>query len=206
MQGGGQALGELSRPAGHHEQDGRVGRAAQQRREQVDRRGIGPVHVVERQHERPAHREPLEQLAHRPVRAVALVLEHRPAVRGVIGQRREHLRQLDPDVLAQRPDELRIQAGDVLVQRIDEHPERQVALELGRAAGEHGAPTGIRPRRQLGQQARLADPRLALDDQAARAPLADDAERIVDGRHLGGAPNEVIADGCHRADTAARRA
>jgi hypothetical protein len=164
------------------------------------------VDVVEREHERPAHREPFEQLAHRAVRAVALVLEHRPAVRGVIGQRREDLRQLDADLVAQRRDELRIEARDVLVQRIDEDPERQIAIELGPAAGEHGAPPRVGPQGQLGQEARLADPRLALDDQARRIAIADDAERIVDTRHLGGAPNEVIADRCHRADAAARRA
>ncbi len=48
---------------------------AQQRPEQLDGCGVGPVEVVEDQHERRGRRESLEQLAHGAVSAIALVLE-----------------------------------------------------------------------------------------------------------------------------------
>ena len=70
-----EAIGDLTRACGHHDEHGRVGRAAQERGEQLHRRGVRPVDVVEGEHERPARREPLEQLAHRAVGAVALVLQ-----------------------------------------------------------------------------------------------------------------------------------
>ncbi len=50
-------------------------RAAQQRAEELDGRRVGPVEVVEDEHERLARRELLEQRTHRPVAAVALVLD-----------------------------------------------------------------------------------------------------------------------------------
>ena len=88
----------------------------------------------------------------------------------------------------------RIEPRDVLVERVDEDPERQVALELGRAAAEHEAPAGGRARLQLAQQPRLADARLALDQQRRRFPALERVERAVDGIQLGVAPDETLVD------------
>ena len=74
LEGRREAIGYLTRACGHHDEHGRVGRAAQERGEQLHRRGVRPVDVVEGEHERPGGRQPLEQLAHRAVGAVALVL------------------------------------------------------------------------------------------------------------------------------------
>jgi hypothetical protein len=96
--------------------------------------------------------------------------------------------ELAAHLVAQGRDEPRIQPGDVLVEGVDEDPERQVALQLGRAAAEDGAPARVRALGQLGQQAGLADPRLALDDERNRPPVAQLAEGAIDRVQLGGAP------------------
>ena len=55
-----------------------------------------------------------------------------------------------------------------------------------------------RARLQLGHQARLADARLALDQQRRRFPALEGVERAVDGVQLGVAPDEALVDpGCH---------
>ena len=68
----------------------RVGRAAQQRAEQLERPGVRPVQVVEQQHERLRRRQRLQQPAEGAVRAVAIALRRRAGRR----QRREHVREL----------------------------------------------------------------------------------------------------------------
>ena len=65
------------------EQDRAVGRAAQQRRDDLQRGLVGPVQVVEREQQRPADREPVEQLLAPPgARGSARPGARRPAPRG----------------------------------------------------------------------------------------------------------------------------
>ena len=79
--------GERRRQAGRRlpgaererEQHRRLRLAAQQGSEQLDRRVVAPVQVVEDEDERPLAREELEQRANRPVRAIALVGDRRRA-------------------------------------------------------------------------------------------------------------------------------
>ena len=70
------------------------------------------------------------------MRAVALGLEravgHRRAV-----ERREDRGELGEPLAAGALHPAVVEAGEVVVERVDEHAERQLALELGRAAGEH---------------------------------------------------------------------
>ena len=73
---------------------GAAGQPAQQRADQLDGAGIGPVQVVEDQHERLARGEHLEQVAHRAVGAVALVLQRRPAAGAEPGEPGEDVREL----------------------------------------------------------------------------------------------------------------
>ena len=104
------------------------------------------------------------------------------------------MRELAAHLVAQRRDEPRVQPGDVLVERVDEDPERQVALQLGRAAAEDRAAAGVGALGQLGQQAGLADPRLALDHERSRPTVAQLAEGAIDRFQFGGAPDEVVGD------------
>ena len=81
---------------------------------------------------------------------------------------------------------------DVLVERVDEHPERQVALELGRAAREHDVAALVRAGGELGQQPRLADPRLADQLERSRTPALELARALIERFELGGAADERL--------------
>ncbi len=124
-------------------------RPAEQRAEQLDRRRVGPVEVIEHEHERLRRRELLEQRAHRAVAAVALVLERRARARSRAWIARGR-RARAPSGRHRRG--LRGESGssplDVLVERIDEDRERQVSLELRRRAREDEVPAGVRASRR----------------------------------------------------------
>jgi hypothetical protein len=81
---------------------------------------------------------------------------------------------------------------------VDEDPERQVALQLGRAAGEHGAAARVGALDQLGQQARLADAGLAFEHQRRTLAATERAERTVDDLEFGGTTDQgVVGDPGH---------
>ncbi len=80
LERGGDALRRLARSDSEPDEHGRGRRPAQQRTEQFDGCGVGPVEVVEHEHERCGRGESFEQLAHRAMASVALVLEHSCAV------------------------------------------------------------------------------------------------------------------------------
>ena len=70
-----QAFRRLARPHRQSNQHRSSRRAAQQRAEQLGRRRVRPVHVIEHEHQRRRRRELLEELANRTMAAVALRLE-----------------------------------------------------------------------------------------------------------------------------------
>ena len=121
------APGEVGQRAHEH---GRGRRPAQQRAEQFYGCGIGPVEVVEHEHERSGRGESFEQLAHRAMASVALVLEHSCAVCREPRERRKDVSELGTNVVSKCLEATRLKPLDVLVKRIDEHPEGQVSLEL----------------------------------------------------------------------------
>ena len=73
----------------------------------------------------------------------------------------------------------RLEPSEVLVERVHEDRERQVALELRCGAGEDELPPRVRASGELGQQARLADARLAdqLDARPSRPDRAPSRTR-----------------------------
>ena len=109
----------------------------------------------------------------------------------------KHVPELGARVVVERLQAARLEALDVLVERVDEHPERQVALQLGGAPGEHELPPLVRARGQLAEQAGLADPGLADQFQGSRAAPPEPVERLVERRQLGGAPDEVLGKRGH---------
>ena len=58
-----------------HNKDGGLWRPPEERTEQIDGRGVGPVDVVEHQHEGPGGGQPLEESADGAVAAIPLVSE-----------------------------------------------------------------------------------------------------------------------------------
>ena len=91
---------------------------------------------------------------------------------------------------------MRIEAVDVLVERVDEDPERQVELELTGPAGEDEVRACVCTGGQLGEEARLADSRLADQLERRGSSLADLREETVDRAELRRAADEMGGK-CH---------
>jgi hypothetical protein len=197
LERGRQAVRHVARAHREREEDRRGRRPAQQRSEQLDRRRVGPVEVVEHEHERLRRRELLEQRAHGAVAAIALVLERHLATARERRQRRKDVRELRLDVVLEGGQPIRSEASHVLVERIDEDRERQVALELGGRAREDEVVSGIGANRQLGQEARLADARLADEQDRGRATLIELGQDSIQRAQLLRAPDEVVGSQGH---------
>ena len=187
----GEALGDVMRPHGEPQQHRRRGRPAEEGSDQLQRRGVGPVEIVEHEHERLRRPELLEQRAHGAVAAIALVLERDLAVARQRRQGRKHVRELRAHVVLQAGEARRAERSHVLVERVHEDRERQVALQLGSRACEHQVPLCVRARAELGEEAGLADSRLADDQDGDRAALVELRQRPIERAQLLGAPDEV---------------
>ncbi len=165
-----QAFGGLAAAERERHEHRRLRAAPQQRGEQLDRSGVGPMEVVQHQHERARLREPLEQGAHRAVRPVALVRQRGPRLPAGAAEAGQHAGEL----VQQRgvPPVARggLLGGHIRVEGVRPDPERNVALELGGRPGQHHVPARVRALAQLGEQASLADSGLALGaDEGGRA-------------------------------------
>ena len=93
---GRESLAQLPWPDGHRQQHRRGGRSTEERAEELHRRRIGPVDIIEQQYDGLSPREPLEEDTHGAVAAVALVLRCDLASAGERRQRREDGGQLRP--------------------------------------------------------------------------------------------------------------
>ena len=129
--------------------------------------------------------------------AVALVLECGAVTRCERRERRKDLRELVPDVLGERRKPPRLEPLHVFVERVHEDPERQVALELRGGTAEDELPTLVRSRSELGEQARLPDPRLSNELDGRGAAALEIREEALERAELRGAPDEMLGNG-HR--------
>ena len=136
---GRQPFGQLPGPHRDREQHRRGRRSLQQGAEQLDGRRVGPMNVVEHEHERPVRGEALQQLADGAVAAVALVLEGgaRP-----VSNPESVGKTVDNSVRTSAPSSSskRLEPADVLVECVDEDPEREIPLELGRRPRQREVP------------------------------------------------------------------
>ena len=120
-------------PAPHTERDqhGAVGRPPREVRRQLERRGVGPLQVVEHEDHRLAGSEALDEIAHG-----AMDPEPLAGVDGDVDgrteplQRREHRRQRAEPIGPQPVDIRRCERAEVAVDRVDQDRERDVGLEL----------------------------------------------------------------------------
>lgn len=154
---GAEPVAHLARPHPQCDQCPSCRQPPEERTDQLDRRRVRPVDVVEHEHDRPRLRERLEQGAHGAVASVPLVLDRRSVADGQAGQRRKHGGELCADIILEVVQALRIQAVDVLVERVDEDPERQVELELPGSPREDEVPARVGTDSELGEKPRLAD-------------------------------------------------
>ncbi len=193
LERGGDAFRRLTRPDSQGDEHGRRRRPAQQRAEQLHRPGVSPVEIVEHEHQRPARRQSLEQLTHRAVTAVALVLERCLTGRLESSERGKHERQLGTDIVAECLEAMRREPRDVLVERVDEHPEGQISLELRCRPVEDELATPVGASGKLGEQTGLADPGLTHQRERGRPPTVELGEHVVEHAARLGAPNELLA-------------
>ena len=153
--------------------------------------------VVEQQHQRLDRGQPFEQLTHGAMGPVALVNQRRPSVAGQPSERRKDTTELDANVVVQLRQATRLEAPDELLDRVDEHPERQIAFQLGRRTRQHQQPPPLSPSRQLAEQPRLADTRLAHHGQRRTLPIVEQIQGVIHGAKLLHAANEVFAEHHH---------
>ena len=150
--------------------DTRAGRTPEEVRRQFERCAVGPVEVVEQQHQRLLHSQALDQIAHRPMGAVALRRGAR-LIRSWVErpERGEHSREFGKVLYAQAVESARVERFEVLVEGVDHHAERQLALELGCASVQGEAAPLLGPLKQLGEKRCLADPGFARDENDLRS-------------------------------------
>ena len=138
--------------------------------DELHRAGIGPLHVIEHEHDRRVLRDRGQQRSDRAVGAVALfLLQLGRALGDQRPEGREHGRKLRLQPGAQRDETVAVKRRQPSVQRVAEHAERGLGLELGRPPGQHEVTMVPRLRRQLVEKPALADARLSGDLQHQRA-------------------------------------
>ena len=96
-----QSLRRLARPHRQSHQHRRGRGSAQQRAQQLDRCRVGPVDVVEHEHQWRRRREPLEELADGAMAPVALVLGRHLTAVSERPKRREDVRELRCDLVVE---------------------------------------------------------------------------------------------------------
>ena len=134
--------------------------------EELRRGRVEPVHVVEGQHHGRGGGGALgQELDHRPEETVAA--RRRAVPPGELGQK-------GPEVGGQGGAD---RARRELAEGIDPRAERPVRLGLERPSAEHGAAAGTGGLAQLVEEARLAEARLAGQQQRPRAALAGASPR-----------------------------
>ena len=174
---------QLVGAVGDDEAERLLARAAHEEREEVARRAVGPVDVLERQQHRAGASELLEQRQHRLEQAAlagARLLVGACADAAQLGQqvgervaraRRELLGRVRAHPARERP------------QRGDERRVRDLrAAELEALAQEHARIARTRARLHLAQQPRLADARLAGDEHERRPPAGGALQRAFEQR------------------------
>ena len=145
-----QAVGQLALACGDREQHRRGGRPAHECRQGVERRGIGPVHVVHPDHQRPARGQPFEQVPQRPMRAVPVARLRRL---GPSGRERGQQRREGPGVGEPHPRYAALaELGEMVVERLRPQRVGEVALELRRARPEHQHAVRFCARQQVVEQ------------------------------------------------------
>ena len=188
-------LADLDRPVGAEDHQRRaLGRACEVAKQQQARL-VGPVQVVQEQHQRAKMRGVGQQRGDRLEQAEALLLGAE-AGRPVGGARVLELRQDRGELRAPRGDlhgQLgRGAAGDVVAQRLDERLVGNEGLLMAAARQHRRAPL-VRRAGELPYQARLADPGLAREHHDAQAALAHRRPRRLQCRHRIGPTDERAA-------------
>ena len=171
----GVALAGLARSQGEHEREGELVQARAQEGEEAQRRGVGPVGVVDEQQQRAlrgqVRAEPVEAVEHGEAR----VRSGRRGTR-VAARQPEQVGGMAARALEQALPPRRAGLRERRLEQLPGHPEGELALALGAAGTQHPHPLrgGLGARRR--QQRRLAHPGGALDEDERAGSRAGRAE------------------------------
>ena len=187
-------IGRVVRPIGPDQQDLRLADLARDERQQAQRGGVGPVQVVEHDHERRAPRRRAQEGGHPVVEPEARLRSLGPAR---VAPRRQLLQQLghQPRNLlgGREPAAALGELGAEPAQHLHPGPVRRRALALVTPPREHARARCARCARELVRGARLADARFAREQHHAAAPAPRTLERRREARERVLAPDEPVA-------------
>ena len=110
------------------------------------------------------------------------------------GERREDVGELGARVVVEHVEPARLEPVDVVVERVDEDRERQLALELGGAAGEHEA-ARVGAARPSSASIRVLPMPGSPTSWSARAPPLERGEGSFESLQLGGTPDDLLGCG-----------
>ncbi len=163
------------------QQDAGVGRVAQQVQQQLQPGRVGPVEVVEREHQRRPPGERGDQRADGAMEAEAGIGAQRQV--GVVAVAAAQGGQQPPQLAAAGGAEAvergRRERLDGVVEQLDPEAVGDVALERGGARPQHADPRLLGLGGDRAGDRRLADPRLADQLQRRRAAAANRAQHLL---------------------------
>jgi hypothetical protein len=187
---------ELVAPVGDEDERAHAGEPAGEVVEQLARRRVGPVDVLDDEEQAALVRRDGEQRddgLEEPELRLRRVAER--GRRLVAAELREELGELEPRCAEQARDPLHVLAGEVVPERLDEREVRQRQLGLAARAPEHLPVEPPRARRELAREPRLPHPGLAAErDEAALAAVRRE-QRVLEGEELLLAADEGGAEG-----------
>ena len=186
----------LARAIGEREKH-RCGRlAAQQSGDQLSRRRIAPVQIVEHEDQRPRVGERLEQTANRAMRRVSRVGAGGGGPVAAATEGRQKAGEVREQSLVQRSVGVQLLRRHVGVERVDPDAEREITFELRPGAREDEMAALLGTATQLGQQERLADAGVAFDRKSHRATPVEAVQSLPEPNQLRRAPDRL--HGAHR--------
>lgn len=161
-----------------HEQATGRPQARGQEPEQSDRRQVGPMQVIDHDHDRGDLTHPVHDVGHglelRKARRLGAVVTYRSGA-------------LERPGIAHQP-----------AQNARPRPERRHTVAMPAGGPSNGHPVGGRLRRDLLGQPGLADARLAREQNSAAAASDGVSEPLTEQRQMAVAPNQRCEDGGHQ--------
>ena len=184
-----------------HEQDRGVAKVADEESDQVAGRAIGPVEVLQDEHDGCGRGQPLEHAKHHLEQPGLRPIDAWPGghAPGFAGEVRHEPGQLRPRRADHGLEHVRVGPPEEAAERLGDRREREGAVADDDAApAEQDRALGLGEVAERGSQSGLADARFAGDQHRAAATLHGEPERGTQPIQLMGSPDE------HRARDAGR--
>ena len=191
---------QLIRSYGQHKQQPAAGGPGDQQREKVEGRPVGPLHVLEREHQRRAGRQPDDDAENQLEQSCRVAIIRRDCRRALVelGNEPAHL---GAGRAQRRVEVAGGQLGGQTAHHLDDRRERDAtAVELDAASDQDPCASLARLADQLVHQPRLADPGLAAHHDRDLLAGQHAAQGMAERLHLPLSPHQDGADQTHRHD------